>query len=148
MRILVKKNNDFIELGEGKIYSKSQLKLNELDANLGQAVGIRAARDKAQRVISSNPGVDSASIDAGKADGQSDMQSGEGLKLELPLNANGQQLQQAEKMTKDQGSDDVQIMFKKENGSASATNESRIKRIRENSVAFTKTELGDFLRNL
>ena len=33
MKILVKKNNGLVNLGEGRIYSKSQLRLNEIDSN-------------------------------------------------------------------------------------------------------------------
>ena len=73
--ITVKKNNKLVKLGEGRIYSKSQLKLNELnglDANIGTANGIQQAQMKAKQLMNQNAGVTSASADAGKIDGQND----------------------------------------------------------------------------
>ena len=143
MKILVKTNKGLKNLGEGRIYSKAQLKLNELDANIGTATGIQQAQMKAKQLINQNPSVDSASIESGKADGQNDSESGEGLKLEVPVNATGSQLAQAQRMTKDQDADDAQIMFTKSN-----TYESRVFEMRKNSIPFTKKELSKFLREL
>ena len=153
MKILVKKGNKLINLGEGKIYSKSELKLNELngfDANIGQANGIQQAQMKARQLMNKNSSVTSASADAGKLDGQSDKQSGEGIELKVPVNANGQQLAQAQRMVKDQGADDAQITFTKPQTSSSSigTNESKIMEMRRNSIPFTKKELNSFLNSL
>ena len=152
MKILVKKHNKLMNLGEGKIYSKNQLKLNEVngvDANIGSASGIQQAQMKAKQVMNQNANVDSASIDAGKADGQSDKSSGEGVKLEVPVNATGKQLDIAQRMTRDQSSDDAQITFTKEtNPSSTSTNESRIIEMRRNSIPFSKKELHNFLKSL
>ena len=149
MKILVKKNNGLVNLGEGVIYSKSQLRLNELDANIGMANGIQQAQMKAKQLMNQNAGVDSASIEAGKADGQEDTQSGEGLELKVPVNATGKQLAQAQRMTRDQSADDAQITFTKPQSSSSLeTNESRIVEMRKNSIPFTKKELHKFLREI
>ena len=152
MKILVKRNNKLVNFGEGRIFSKSQLKLNEalgIDANIPQANGIQQAQMQAKQLMNRNAGVTSASIDAGKADGQQDSQSGEGLKLEVPVNATGKQLAQAERMTKDQGTDDAQITFTKpQTNSSFGTNESRIIEMRKNSIPFTKKELHNFLREI
>jgi hypothetical protein len=152
MKILVKKNNKLINLGEGKIYSKSQLKLNEdngVQANIGFANGIDQARMKAQQLMNRNSSVNSASIEAGKADGQEDTQNGEGLELKVPVNATGKQLAQAQRMTRDQSADDAQITFTKPQSSSSLeTNESRIVEMRKNSIPFTKKELHKFLREI
>ena len=150
MKILVKRNNNLINLGEGRIYSKSQLRLNELDANIGMTNGIQQAQMKAKQLMNQNAGVDSASVEAGKADGQNDTNSGEGLKLEVPVNATGNQLAQAQRMTRDQSADDTQITFTKPQTSSSSmdTNESRIIEMRKNSIPFTKKELHKFLREI
>ena len=151
MRVLVKENNRLKDLGEGKIYSKSQLKLNELDANIGIANGIQQAQMKAKQLMNQNAGVTSASADAGKIDGQSDLQSGEGIELKVPVNANGQQLAQAQRMVKDQGADDAQITFTKPQTPSSMDNglgESRIIEMRKNSIPFTKKELSSFLNSI
>lgn len=152
MRILVKTNKGLRNLGEGRIYSKMELRLNEdngIDANIGTSDGIQQAQMKAKQMMNRNPGVKSASIDAGKADGQSDTTSGEGLKLEVPVNATGQQLAQAQRMTKDQSADDAQITFTKTQGqNGNSTNESRIVEMKRNSIPFTKKELSSFLKSM
>ena len=152
MQVLVKKGDKLLNLGEGRIYSKSDLKLNEangIDANIGQANGIQQAQMKAKQLMNRNAGVTSASADAGKLDGQNDQQSGEGLELKVPVNANGQQLAQADKMVKNQGANDAQITFTKPQSSSSfGTNESKIVEMRKNSIPFTKKELSSFLNSL
>ena len=153
MQILVKTNKGLKNLGEGKLFSKGQLKLNEIDANLGSANGIQQAQMKAKQLMNQNAGVTSASADAGKLDGQSDMQSGEGLELKVPVNATGQQLAQAQRMTKDQGADDAQITFTKPQSPSSSLNsnnlgESKIMEMRKNSIPFTKKELNSFLNSI
>jgi len=146
----VKRNNKLVPIGEGRVYKKSNLILKEdgngVDANIGTANGIQQAQMKAKQLMNKNAGVTSASLDAGKADGQTDSQSGEGVKLELPINATGKQLAQAQRMTKDQSADDTQITFKKD--SNSTTNESRIFEMRRNSIPFTKKEMTRFLKSL
>ena len=145
MRTYVKKDGKLNLIGEGRLFSKNELMLREdIDANLGSADSIQQAQLKAKKQMNQNAGVTSASIEAGKADGQADTQSGEGIKLEVPVNATGKQLAQAQKMTKDQGSDDAQITFTKED--PNSTNESRIYEMRMNSVPFTKRELSELLK--
>ena len=156
MKIFVKKDNNLKPLGEGKIYSKSQLRLNEamngIDANIGSANGIQQAQIMAKQLMNRNPGVVSASADAGKLDGQSDVTNGEGLKLQVPINATGKQLAQAQNMVKDQSADDAQITFTKPQTQSSVDNnglgESRIIEMRKNSIPFSKKELSDFLSTL
>ena len=151
MKILVKRNNGLVNIGEGKIYSKSQLRLTEggIDANIGMANGIQQAQMKAKQLMNQNAGVDSASIEAGKADGQEDTQSGEGLELKVPVNATGKQLAQAQRMTRDQSADDAQITFTKPQTSSSmGTNESRIIEMRKSSIPFSKKELTNFLKSI
>ena len=156
MQVIVKKNNKLVKLGEGRIYSKSQLKLNELnglDANLTAGNvpvnGIQQAQMKAKQLMNQNAGVTSASADAGKLDGQNDTQGGEGVELRVPVNATGPQLAQAQRMVKDQGSDDAQITFTKPQSSTSnGLGESKIVEMRRNSIPFSKKELSSFLNSL
>lgn len=152
MKILRFKNNQLQMLGEGKIYSKKNLKLREgVDANISSANGIQDMKAKAAKVLNQNPNVDSASADAGHIDNQNDMNSGEGMKLQLPINANGKQLSQAQNMVKNQGNDDMQVSFTKPqvNGQTQgSTNESRIMEMRANAIPFTKKELNEFLNSL
>jgi len=152
MQVIIKKNNKLVKLGEGRIYSKSQLKLNELnglDANIGTANGIQQAQMKAKQLMNQNAGVTSASADAGKLDGQNDRQSGEGIELKVPVNANGNQLAQAQRMVKDQGADDAQITFTKpQTSTTNGLGESKIVEMRRNSIPFSKKELSSFLNSL
>lgn len=155
MEVLVKTDNGLQRLGEGKIFSKKQLKLREdIDASLGSANGLQQAQQKAKKLINSNPSVNSASADLGKLDGQKDTSSGEGTKIQLPVNAPASQLNQVQQMSKNQGNDDVEVEFTKNDSSSSSssTNESRKNRklmeMRYNSVPFTKKELSSFLKSL
>ena len=150
MQVIIKKNNRLVKLGEGRMYSKSQLKLNELDANIGMANGIQQAQMKAKQLMNRNAGVTSASADAGKLDSQNDAQGGEGVELRVPVNATGPQLAQAQRMVKDQGSDDAQITFTKPQTLATdnGLGESRIIEMRKNSIPFSKKELSSFLKSL
>ena len=156
MQVIIKKNNRLVKLGEGRIYSKSQLKLNELnglDANLTAGNvpvnGIQQAQMKAKQLMNRNAGVTSASADAGKLDNQNDTQGGEGVELRVPVNATGPQLAQAQRMVKDQGSDDAQITFTKPQSSTSnGLGESKIVEMRRNSIPFSKKELSSFLNSL
>jgi hypothetical protein len=152
METFVKKNGKLVRIGEGKLLKKGEILLREengVDANIGTANGIQQAQMKAKQLMNRNPGVNSASADAGKIDGQNDANSGEGIKLEVPVNATGKQLAQAQRMTKDQNADDAQITFTKDNGNnGTSTNESRIVELRRNSVPFSKNELTRFLKNI
>lgn len=122
------------------------LKEDGLDANLGMSSSIQAAQMKAKQMMSKNPTVTSASADAGKLDGQMDSQNGEGVRLELPVNANGKQLAQAQKMVSDTNADDAQITFTKNQDTM--TTESRLAELRVNSVPFTKTELDEMFNGI
>lgn len=153
METFVKKNNKLVRIGEGRLFRKGEIMLKEdgagIDANIGTANGIQQAQMKAKQLMNRNPGVNSASADAGKLDGQNDKTSGEGVKLEVPINATGSQLAQAQRMTKDQGADDTQITFTKDNPSdGNSTNESRIVEMRSNSIPFSKKELTNFLKSI
>jgi hypothetical protein len=153
METFVKKNNKLVRIGEGRLFKKGEIMLKEdgagIDANIGTANGIQQAQMKAKQLMNRNPGVNSASADAGKLDGQNDKTSGEGVKLEVPINATGSQLAQAQRMTKDQGADDTQITFTKDNpADGDSTNESRIVEMRRNSIPFSKKELTNFLKSI
>ena len=152
METFVKKNDKLVRIGEGKLLKKGEILLKEengIDANIGTANGIQQAQMKAKQLMNRNPGVNSASADAGKIDGQNDASTGEGVKLEVPVNATGKQLAQAQRMTKDQNADDAQITFTKDNGNnGTSTNESRIVELRRNSVPFSKNELTKFLKSI
>lgn len=157
MKILRFRNNQLKSLGEGRLIPKTALTLKEdVDANIGAANGIQQAQMKARQLMNQNPSVNSASADAGHIDNQTDSNSGEGMKLELPVNANGKQLAQAQHMVQNQSNDDMQVTFTKPqiNGhiqGQSATESVKAKKLvemRNNSIPFTKKELKEFLYSL
>ena len=155
MKIILTEEQASKLLSTYKKVSKGSIKLKEdVDANIGSANGIQQAQMKARQLMSKNSTVSSASADAGHLAGQSDANSGEGMKLELPVNANGKQLAQAQRMTQNQSNDDMQITFTKPqvNGEIEDTNESvrakKIMEMRNNAIPFTKKELGEFLNSL
>jgi hypothetical protein len=151
METFIKKGNKLVRIGEGRLFKKGELSLikeDGIDANIDGANGIQQAQMKAKQLMNKNPGVTSASSDAGKLDAQKDSNSGEGLELKVPVNATGNQLAQAQRMTKDQSADDAKITFTKENPSDGMTSESKIVEMRKNSVPFSKKELTNFLRKL
>ena len=152
MRVFTKRNNRLVE---GVPYRKSELRLSEdVDANLGSANGIQAAQMKAKQLMSKNPNVNSASADAGKLDGSADSSSGEGMKLQVPVDAKGSQLSSAQSMIRNQSNDDMEIEFTKDTNSTDSqdqANESlkeRLANLRENSIPFTKKSLTSFLKSI
>ena len=152
MRVFTKRNNRLVE---GVPYRKSELRLSEdVDANLGSANGIQAAQMKAKQIMSKNPNVNAASADAGKLDGSDDSSSGEGMKLQVPVNAKGSQLSSAQSMIRNQSNDDMEVEFTKDANdktSQDQANESlkeRLANLRENSIPFTKKSLTSFLKSI
>lgn len=156
MEVLVKTDKGLQRLGEGKIFSKKQLKLKEgIAAAIGSANGLQQAQQKAKQILDQNPNADSAKADLGKLDGQNDTSTGEGIKIQVPVDkTNGAQLSNLQQMSKNQANNDVEIEFTKNdtNKSSSSTNESRKNRklveMRYNSVPFTKKELRSFLKSI
>lgn len=152
MRVFTKRNNRLVE---GVPYRKSELRLSEdVDANLGSANGIQAAQMKAKQIMSKNPNVNAASADAGKLDGSDDLSSGEGMKLQVPVNAKGSQLSSAQSMIRNQSNDDMEVEFTKDANDTTSqdqANESlkeRLANLRENSIPFTKKSLTSFLKSI
>ncbi len=152
MRVFTKRNNRLVE---GVPYRKSELRLSEdVDANLGSANGIQAAQMKAKQLMSKNPNVNAASADAGKLDGSDDSSSGEGMKLQVPVDAKGSQLSSAQSMIRNQSNDDMEVEFTKDTNSTDSqdqANESlkeRLANLRENSIPFTKKSLTSFLKSI
>lgn len=152
MRVFTKRNNRLVE---GVPYRKSELRLSEdVDANLGSANGIQAAQMKAKQIMSKNPNVNAASADAGKLDGSDDSSSGEGMKLQVPVDAKGSQLSSAQSMIRNQSNDDMEVEFTKDANDTTSqdqANESlkeRLANLRENSIPFTKKSLTSFLKSI
>ena len=155
MKILVKRNNNLINLGEGRIYSKRQLRLNE-DGFVATAPNVKDIRQfvtQGSKMMNQNPNVKSVQNQLGQMDHQNDTSTGEGLKISLPANATGAQISKVQNMASKPENDDMSIDLtpstsNTSSDSSSMTNESRIVEMRKNSIPFTKKELHKFLREI
>lgn len=134
---------------------KSDLVLREqngIDANLTSAPNVAQAVIKAKETMNRNPNVSSVSADAGKLDGSSDMQSGEGMKLQVPVNASGQELSTAQTIVKSQNNDDMQIQFTKPvtNGQVQDDNSvsESVNQLRRTMPEFTKKDFDQLLKSI
>ena len=134
---------------------KSDLVLREqngIDANLTSAPNVAQAVIKAKETMNRNPNVSSVSADAGKLDGSSDMQSGEGMKLQIPVNASSQELSTAQTIVKSQNNDDMQIQFTKPvtNGQVQDDNSvsESVNQLRRTMPEFTKKDFDQLLKSI
>ena len=134
---------------------KSDLALREqngIDANLTSAPNVAQAVIKAKETMNRNPNVSSVSADAGKLDGSSDMQSGEGMKLQIPVNASSQELSTAQTIVKSQNNDDMQIQFTKPvtNGQVQDDNSvsESVNQLRRTMPEFTKKDFDQLLKSI
>ena len=155
MKILVKKNNQLVNIGEGRIYSKSQLRLNE-NGFVATAPGVKDVRQfvtQGSKMLNQNPNVKLVQNQLGQMDQQKDSSTGEGLKVSLPANATGAQISRVQNMASRPENDDMSIDLtpatsNTSSDSSSITNESKIIEMRKNSIPFTKKELHKFLREI
>lgn len=134
---------------------KSDLVLREqngIDANLTSAPNVAQAVIKAKETMNRNPNVSSVSADAGKLDGSSDMQSGEGMKLQVPVNASSQELSTVQTIVKSQNNDDMQIQFTKPvtNGQVQDDNSvsESVNQLRRTMPEFTKKDFDQLLKSI
>ena len=155
MKILVKKDNGLVNIGEGKIYSKSQLRLNEngFVATAPDVKNVRQFVTQGSKMLNQNPNVKLIQNQLGQMDQQKDSSTGEGLKVSLPANATGAQISRVQNMASRPENDDMSIDLtpatsNTSSDSSSITNESKIIEMRKNSIPFTKKELHKFLREI
>ena len=155
MKIFVKKDNGLKQLGEGRIYSKSQLKLNEftngkvsltLNPN-GQDVRASSVQTSAQNMLHQVPQATAVTVQANDIDGvtaptfsPSDPRN-DTVQNIAAKNATGAAVQNA---AKNGGT----IQITKDDPQNNGLGESRIIEMRRNSIPFSKKELSNFLNSL
>ena len=155
MKIFVKKDNGLKQLGEGRIYSKSQLKLNEftngkvsltLNPN-GQDVRASSVQTSAQNMLHQVPQATAVTVQADDIDGvtaptfsPSDPRN-DTVQNIAAKNATGAAVQNA---AKNGGT----IQITKDDPQDNGLGESRIIEMRRNSIPFSKKELSNFLNSL
>ena len=155
MKIFVKKDNGLKQLGEGRIYSKSQLKLNEftngkvsltLNPN-GQDVRASSVQTSAQNMLHQVPQATAVTVQADDIDGvtaptfsASDPRN-DTVQNIAAKNATSAAVQNA---AKNGGT----IQITKDDPQDNGLEESRIIEMRRNSIPFSKKELSNFLNSL
>lgn len=155
MKIFVKKDNGLKQLGEGRIYSKSQLKLNEftngkvsltLNPN-GQDVRASSVQTSAQNMLHQVPQATAVTVQADDIDGvtaptfsPSDPRN-DTVQNIAAKNATSAAVQNA---AKNGGT----IQITKDDPQNNGLGESRIIEMRRNSIPFSKKELSNFLNSL
>lgn len=155
MKIFVKKDNGLKQLGEGRIYSKSQLKLNEftngkvsltLNPN-GQDVRASSVQTSAQNMLHQVPQATAVTVQADDIDGvtaptfsASDPRN-DTVQNITAKNATSAAVQNA---AKNGGT----IQITKDDPQDNNLGESRIIEMRRTSIPFTKKELSNFLNSL
>lgn len=158
MKILVKKNNGFVNLGEGKIYSKKQLILKEKNELIGDVTsndetiqGASGLQNAVNKKTAENPTADGWSTDLSNLkQGNSAQNNGNGVMkfTQNQLNQPGtkQLIDRAA-----QTNPNMQITVMKNNSSLqtnSVTPRKVMDEMRKNSIPFTKKELHKFLMDL
>lgn len=152
MEIYIKKNGKLTTLGEGRIYSKSQLRLNEGGVAVtlnpdGQDVNANNVQTSASNLLNKVPQATAVTIpnddiqgatvpNFPKNDPRSDTVQNIALK-----NANSSTIQQA---AKNGGT----INIVKNNTQNNGLGESKIVEMRKNAIPFSKKELTSFLKDI
>jgi hypothetical protein len=160
MKILVKTNKGLRPLGEGRIYSKSQLKLNEvytdgkvsltLNPN-GQDVRASSVQTNAQNMLHTVPQATAVTLQADDVDGvtapnYSSTDPRNDTVQQVPVNkANSTAIQNA---AKNGGTIQITKNDPQQTAMESKDNKKDIVEMRNNSIPFTKKELNDFLSSL
>lgn len=160
MKILVKRNNKLVNLGEGRIYSKSQLRLNEegFVATAPNAKNIRQFVAQGSKIMNQNPNTKLVQNQLGQMDNQNDSNTGEGLKVSLPANATGAQISRVQNLASKPENDDMSVDLTPATSNTSSDSSSLetnsvaprkvMDEMRRNSIPFTKKELNKFLNSL
>lgn len=154
MKVYVKKDKALKLLGEGKVYSKKDLMLregNNVVATVPGAKNVRQFVNQGAKTYNQNGNVGLIQGEMGQFDNQNDSNTGEGIGVDLPVNATGQQIAKVQNMANQPGNDDMKINLMSpttETDQANSLGESKIIKMRENSVPFTKSELTEFLKSL
>lgn len=155
MKIYVKKNGKLNILGEGKIYSKSQLRLNEggFVATAPDAKNVRQFVTQGSKMLNQNPDFKLVQNQLGQMDQQKDSSTGEGMQVGIPSDADGALISRVQDLANRPENDDVSINLipatsNTSSDSSSIANESRIVEMRKNAIPFSKKELTSFLKDI
>ena len=157
MNILVKKNNQLVNLGEGRIYSKSQLRLNEDGENalIGDATpndekvsGTGSLQTTVNKEFTEHPQEDGVSIGLDALNNSGQKLKGDGTNIKMSQQQLAQNKAQISNLAAQMPGAQLTIM--RGNGviNNSVAPRKVLDELRKNSIPFTKKELYNFLREL
>lgn len=156
MEIFVKKGNSLKNLGEGRIYSKGELRLNEAFTNgkvsltlnpNGQDVQASSVQTSAQNMLNQVPQATAVTVQSDDIDGvtaptfSNNDPRNDTVQNIAAKNATSATVQNA---AKNGGT----IQITKDDQGQNGLGESKIVEMRKNSIPFTKRELSSFLSTL
>lgn len=156
MKIFVKKGNSLKNLGEGRIYSKGELRLNEAFTNgkvsltlnpNGQDVQASSVQTSAQNMLNQVPQATAVTVQSDDIDGvtaptfSNNDPRNDTVQNIAAKNATSATVQNA---AKNGGT----IQITKDDQGQNGLGESKIVEMRKNSIPFTKRELSSFLSTL
>ena len=152
MEILVKKNNELFSLGEGKIFSKRQLRLNEDETTVTSTATTTPSQGLTDGIkqLNNSPQADAYENTVGSMDGNT---KDDGTVLTMGYNkaqtADGKRdANNFIRMSQSSPNGDQNKIRIVKNNSQNSLGESRIIEMRKNSIPFTKKELHNFLKSI
>lgn len=162
MKIYAKKGDGLVKLGEGKIYTKSQLSLSEaaLSGFEQSAPNISAAARDASSKLAANGNLKDVTgsaddLTAGSASASNGVVKDPSITVDVKSPQSISQTQGiVDRMTPDEKENtDIQFVDSTKNGANGMMNSSvdpkaTIDEMRENSIPFTKSELTEFLKSI
>lgn len=157
MKILVKRNNGLLNLGEGRIYSKSQLRLNEdvENALIGDATpndekvsGTGSLQTTVNKELTAHPQEDGVSVGLDSLNNSGQKLKGDGTNIKMSQQQLAQNKTQISNLAAQMPGAQLTIM--RGNGviNNSVAPRKVLDELRKNSIPFTKKELHKFLREI
>ena len=156
MKILVKRNNKLLKLGEGRIYSKSQLRLHETitvgdtTSNDEQINGAGDLERKVNQGFATDSKLDAQTVPMDSIGHPTQVLKGSGTVLQTDQKQLSQNKAQYANLAKEMPGAKLKVLKGNalSNGNNTLSTESRLIEMRKSSIPFTKKELSDFLSTL
>ncbi len=156
MKILVKRNNKLLKLGEGRIYSKSQLRLHETitvgdtTSNDEQINGAGDLERKVNQGFATDSKLDAQTVPMDSIGHPTQVLKGSGTVLQTDQKQLSQNKAQYANLAQQMPGAKLKVLKGNalSNGDNTLSTESRVIEMRKSSIPFTKKELSDFLSTL
>lgn len=157
MKILVKRNNGLVNLGEGRIYSKSQLRLNEDGENalIGDATpndenvsGTGSLQTTVNKELTAHPQEDGVSVGLDSLNNSGQKLKGDGTNIKMSQQQLAKNKAQISNLAAQMPGAQLTIMRGNGMINNSVAPRKVLDELRRNSIPFTKKELNSFLSSL